>query len=85
MASCAQAVQQPDGSYLLALTPAVTDVTTCAYVVHTGVEEAQGSLLSMTPDDAMQITGAVFALWSAAWVIKQAIRVLNGDSNEANS
>ena len=83
MASCARAIQQPDGTYLLVLDPTVADISTCAYAVSTGGEAALGSLLAMSPDDALVISGAVCLLWSMAWAIKQVARSLNtGNQNE---
>lgn len=74
MAVCAKAIQQPDGTFLLALDPAVTDPATCAYVVATGGEEAYGSLLSLTTDQALTIGAAVWVLWGTVWGFKQVAR-----------
>lgn len=83
MAVCAHAVQQQDGSYLLAIDPAVTDPAQCAYVVQTGGEEALGSLLSLTTDQALTIGAAVWALWGTVWGIKQVARaVFNPNERE---
>lgn len=84
MAICAYAVQQPNGSYLLALDPSVTDPATCAYVVETGVESALGSLASLTTDQASIIGGAVWALWAVCWGLKQVARSLFNPTNEGN-
>ena len=81
MAVCASAIQQPDGSYALHLEPSITDVTTCQYVVHTGSEVAFAPLLSMTPNDALVISGAVCALWAIAWGIRQVGHSMKGNEN----
>lgn len=68
MPVCARVVQYTDGSSLLALDPAVTNLSTCAYVVETGSEFGGWTqLLSMTPDEALVISGAVALLWAVAW------------------
>jgi hypothetical protein len=71
MASCARAVQQADGSFLLALDPSQTDPAVCAYVIESGQESVLGSLGTMTTDDALVISGAVALLWALAWGLRQ--------------
>lgn len=80
MPVCAKAIQQPDGSYLLGLDPSVTNPSTCEYVVETGAESFYGSILTMTPEQALQVSGAVCFLWASAWVIRELIRFLRGKS-----
>lgn len=68
---CANAVQQPDGSYLLVLDPVQTDYGTCPYVVESGSETAWASLSGMTIDNALVISASVCGLWALAWGIRQ--------------
>lgn len=81
MASCARAVQQADGSYLLALDPQATDLTACAYVVESGAELGN-SLLSMTAQDGGVYSGLIIGCWVVAFTIKQLINIIKGSSNE---
>lgn len=67
MAVCAKAVQQPDGSFLLGLDPAVTDLTTCAYVVETGGASGWRELGNMSIENAAEISGYVGVVWAIAW------------------
>lgn len=73
MPVCARAIQQADGSFLLALDPANTSPATCAYVVDTGSESAWAELGSMTIEEASYITGIVALLWASAWGIRALI------------
>lgn len=84
MATCARAVEQPNGSFLLALDPSVTDPATCAYVIETGGENALGSLLSLTTDQALTIGSAVWLLWAVCWGFKQVARSVLNPTNEGN-
>jgi hypothetical protein len=78
---CANAVQQPDGSYLLVLDPTQTDYGTCAYVVESGSETAWASLPGMSIDNALVISGAIAGLWALAWGFRQLIGAVGvGDS-----
>lgn len=70
MPTCARAILQPDGSYLLGLDPSETNPSTCAYVVETGTESLLGSMAALTPDDAQTIAVAVAGLWAVAWVFR---------------
>lgn len=76
MPVCARAIQQPDGTFLLALDPANTSPATCAYVVDTGSSSAWAELGSMTIEDASYITGLVALLWAGAWGIRLVIMAL---------
>lgn len=67
MPVCATALLQPDGSYLLALNPAETNLSACAYAVETGSESLLGTLAAMTPDNALVISGAVALFWGTCW------------------
>ena len=67
MPVCARAVVQPDGSFLLGLDPAVTDLTTCAYVVETGSASGWRELGNMSIENAQVIGGFVGVVWAVAW------------------
>lgn len=67
MPVCARAVVQPDGSFLLGLDPAVTDLTTCAYVVETGSASGWRELGNMSIGDAQVIGAYVGVVWAVAW------------------
>ncbi|WP_211453005.1 hypothetical protein [Collimonas antrihumi] len=82
MSTCAKAVQQQDGSYLLVLDPSVTIVTTCQYVVQTGDEASLGSLLALTPDQGLAIGSAIGLLFAGAWLFQPVIQTFKGGSNE---
>jgi hypothetical protein len=82
VAACAKLVLQSDGSYLVGVDPAITDLSTCAYVVETGGEFSLGSLMNLSPDDALVISVAVAGLWAVAWAFKQVIHAVNLNGNE---
>lgn len=85
MAVCAKAVLQPDGSYLLALDPSVTDTSTCAYVVETGASNAWRELGNMSIQDAEVIGSYVMFVWAVAWAfkaIRNSIPNYEGSNNE---
>jgi hypothetical protein len=84
MTTCAVAVQQPDGAYVLQLAPSITDVSTCSYVVQSGADVA-GSLLMMSAKDGATYSVAIVAMWSGAWIFKMLIKTLKGDSNESEN
>lgn len=67
MAVCAKAVQQADGSYLLALDPSRADLSTCAYVVDDGASNAWRELGNMSIDNAITISSAIGVLWAIAF------------------
>jgi len=75
MSVCAKAIQQPDGTLLLALDPTNTDTSTCAYVVESGASNAWQELGNMSIGDAQVISAYVAGVWAVAWGIK-AIRKL---------
>lgn len=77
MAACAQAIQQPDGSLVLQLLPAATDLATCQYVVQSGAE-LQNSLFSMTAQDGALVSTGVISCWAAAYVVRSIIEVIRG-------
>jgi hypothetical protein len=84
MPVCAKAIQQADGTYLLALDPANTQASTCAYVVDTGSSSAWAELGSMTINDATVITGSAAAVWAIAWGIRLLAQFLNSHKDEAS-
>lgn len=67
MAVCAKAVLQSDGSYLLGLDPAVTDLSTCAYVVETGSVTGWSELGNLSIANAEEISAYVITVWAIAW------------------
>lgn len=85
MAVCAKSVLQPDGSYLLALEPSVTDTSMCAYVVETGGSNAWRELGNMTIGNAEVISAHVCFVWVIAWgfrAIRSALSTNEGNLNE---
>jgi len=82
MAICAIAVSQPDGSYLLGLNPAVTDLSTCAYVVESGSDSVLYSLAGMTISDATVISSAIVAVWALAFGFRQLAMFFNSKESE---
>lgn len=83
MPTCAQAVQQADGSLALVLEPSVSDVSTCAYVVQSGSEVAD-SLVALTAEDGAAISTMIVSVWAAAWGVRAVIDVVrnSGSSDE---
>jgi hypothetical protein len=67
MPVCARAVQQADGSLLLALDPTRTDLSTCAYVVDDGASNAWRELGNMSIENAIVISTSVGVLWAIAY------------------
>jgi hypothetical protein len=85
MGVCAKAIQQPDGTLLLALDPAITDTSTCAYVVETGASNAWTELGNMSMENAQEISAYVCLLWAIAWgmrAIRNAIFLDEGTKDE---
>lgn len=79
MAACVRAIQQPDGSMALALDPAATDLTACAYVVESGAE-LSNSFLQMSAADGATYGAEVVTVWFAAFAVRAIIEVLKGNS-----
>ena len=52
MAVCARAIQQPDGTLLLALDPTAQDLSTCPYVVEDGATTAWRELGNLSIENA---------------------------------
>lgn len=81
MTTCAVAVQQADGSYVLQLDPSVTNVTTCSYVVQSGTDLGN-SLMTLSVQNGSLITAAILSLWAAAWVIAVIVRQVKGSNSD---
>lgn len=79
MSVCARAVQQPDGTLLLALDPTVTNFSTCPYVVESGGNNAWRELGNMSVDGAQQIGLAVGLFWAISWGFKTLGRVVSSN------
>jgi len=82
MAVCAQAVQQADGTWLLALDPSVKDTSTCAYVVESGADVGS-SLLHMSAQDGGIISAGLISCWMIAYGVRSLIDVIKGNQNES--
>lgn len=77
MPVCARAVQQPDGSLLLALDPTNSDLSTCPYVVDDGASNAWRELGNMSIENAQVISVAVGLVWAGAWGIKALVKAVS--------
>lgn len=82
MAACATAVQQADGSFLIALDVTNQNLSTCPYVLESGAEFSTGSLLDLSPEQATQLATAIAALWVAAWCMRALIRTLGSSDHD---
>lgn len=76
MPVCARAIQQPDGTLLLALDPTNTNLSACAYVVDDGASNAWRELGNMSIENAQVISLYVCGVWAVAWCFKALCRVL---------
>ena len=85
MPVCARAVQQSDGTLLLALDPTNTNLSTCQYVVENGASNAWRELGRMGLQDAQQIGLSVGLLWATAWVFKTIARAIPSHNNESET
>lgn len=81
MPACARAIQQQDGTFLLALDPAATDLSACAYVVESGADLGN-ALLSMTGADGAMYSGAVIGCWVLAFCVRTIVQIIKGSENE---
>lgn len=81
MPACARAVQQQDGTFLLALDPSATDLTACSFVVESGAELAN-SLFSMTAQDGAVNSALIISCWLVAFGVRSIIHVIRGSENE---
>lgn len=82
MPVCARAIQQPDGTLLLALDPTTQDLSTCAYLVDDGASNAWRELGNMSIDNAHTIGGSVLAVWAVAYTFRVLVLALNPMSSE---
>lgn len=82
MPVCAKAIQQPDGTLLLALDPTNPDLSTCPYVVDDGASNAWRELGNMSIDNAAVIGMSVMAVWAVAWGFKAITRAISNYSKE---
>lgn len=83
MPVCARAVQQPDGTLLLALEPTAQDLSTCQYLVEDGASNAWRELGNLSIENAHVIGLAVGAVWAVAFGIRAVVRALSLNSNES--
>jgi len=70
MATCAQAVQNPDGSLSLVLQPSQTDLTQCSFAVLSGTEISNLSLFFLSPSDALTLLSPICLVLAVAWGYK---------------
>ena len=77
MTTCARAIQQADGTLLLALDPTVQDLSTCPYVVEDGASNAWRELGNMSTDNAMVIGIAVGGVWAVAYTFRLIIKAIS--------
>jgi hypothetical protein len=77
MTVCARAIQQPDGTLVLALDPATQDLSTCPYVVDDGASNAWRELGNMSIENATVIGMAVGGVWAVAWGFKALIKAVS--------
>lgn len=85
MPVCARAIQQPDGTLLLALDPTNQNLSTCQYLVDDGATNAWRELGNLNLKDAQDISVAVGLLWAGAWVFRTIGRAIPSESNESES
>lgn len=83
MAVCAQAVQQADGTLLLALDPTAKDLSTCPYVVQDGAMNAWQELGNLSIENAQTVGLMVGAVWATAFAFRVLIRTLAINQNES--
>jgi hypothetical protein len=77
--TCVRAIQQPDGSLILALDPTVQDLSTCPYTVEDGSSNGWRELGNMSTDNAMEIGVAVGVVWAIAWGLRAVRMALETD------
>lgn len=83
MAVCARAVQQPDGTLLLALDPTATDLSTCPYVVQDGAMNAWHELGNLSIANAETIGLGIGVVWGVAFTFRVLIRTLSLNQHES--
>lgn len=84
MSICARAVQQPDGSLLLALDPTNPNLATCPYVVETSSMSAWTELGNLSIENAQEISVAVGVLWAVAWTFRVLAKSLSPFESSEN-
>lgn len=84
MAVCARAVQQADGTLLLALDPTAQDLSTCPYVVQDGAMNAWQELGNLSIENAHVIGLSVGAVWAVAFTFRALARFLSSNQNESS-
>jgi len=77
MAACARAIQQADGTLLLALDPAAKDLSTCQFVVDDGASNAWRELGNMSIENAQVISLGVGAVWAIAYTFRLLIQAVS--------
>ena len=83
MPVCARAIQQADGTLLLALDPTAQDLSTCPYLVEDGASNAWRELGNLSIDNAHVIGLAVGAVWAVAFTFRVLVRALSLNQNES--
>lgn len=77
MPVCARAIQQADGSLLLALDPAHPDLSTCPYTVDDGASNAWRELGNMSYENAFVIGSGVGVVWAIAFTFRLLIKAVS--------
>lgn len=85
MPVCARAIQQPDGTLLLALDPTNQNLSTCQYLVEDGASNAWRELGNLSLQNAQEISVAVGLLWAMAWGFRTIGKAIPSESNESES
>lgn len=85
MPVCARAVQQPDGTLLLALDPSARDLSTCPYVVEDGASTAWRELGNLSIENAHVLGLAVGGIWALAFTFRALVTALSINQNESQS
>lgn len=76
MAICARAIQQSDGTLLLALDPTAKDLSTCPYVVQDGASNAWQELGNMSIENAHAVGLGLGLLWAGAYSFRLLARAI---------
>lgn len=85
MPVCARAIQQQDGTLLLALDPTKTDFSTCQYLVDDGASNAWRELGNMSYENAAVVGASVGAVWAVAWAFKAVIKAMSLNERESET
>lgn len=81
MPVCVRAIQQADGTALLALDPLATELTACIYVVESGAELGN-TMFSMTAQDGGVYSGLIIGCWVIAFTVRTIVHIIKGSENE---